>query len=357
MLVQYYQPYALSPSRLDRYLASGWFRNSTLLFRSRVLCLEGEMLDVVNIRLPLQRYSFPTRMQKIRRRAQHVFTTQISPASIDKAKNHLYHLHKKKFHGFIYPNLKQFLHSEGLHSVFNTWQVEVFDNDRLVAYSFFDVGHYSISSIIGIYDETYSKYSLGTYTMLAEVNYGLENKMKYYYPGFVFNKPSAFDYKLRLGEFQVYDWKKHAWVKSSRLRSDYFSGQVIMENLLLLEQSLDANHISYVKKLYPYFSLGYIDSRIEPFVKAPVLLLFSSPTPEHWVVVEYLPDDGVYMLSVIATCSSFDYILNQQEDMGSSRHNVEMNRVYKYNELLAMTADPLKMTNEIIIHIDRILKD
>ena len=356
MLVQYYQPYALSPGRLDRYLASGWFRNSTLLFRSRVLCLEGEMLDVVNIRLPLQQYTFPHHLQKLWRRTQRSFTTRIGPARIDKDKNHLYHLHKKKFHGFIYPNLKQFLHSEGLQRVFNTWQVEVFDGEQLIAYSFFDVGQQSISSIIGIYDEKYSRHSLGIYSMLAEVQFALDNNMKYYYPGFIFNKPSPFDYKLRLGEYQTYDWKKGSWVKADKLETESFSGRVILENIHLLEDLLHSNKIRYQKKLYPYFSLGYIDSRIEPFVKAPVLILLTAPSPEHWVVVEYLPDDAVYMLSVMECCSSFDYILDQQEHMGSIRHKGELKRVYKYNELLAMSSDPNKMIQEIVVYFNRFQK-
>jgi arginine-tRNA-protein transferase len=230
----------------------------------------------------------------------------------------------------------------------------VYDGEQLIAFSFFDLGQQSISSIIGIYDEKYSRHSLGIYTMLAEVQFAIDSNIKYYYPGFVFNKPSPFDYKLRLGEFQTYDWKKGSWVKADKLETESFSGKVIIENLAHLEQLLHSNKIKYQKKIYPYFSLGYIDSRIEPFVKAPVLLLLSVPAPEHWAVVEYLPDDKVYMLSVIECCSTFDYILDQQEHMGSNRHKGELKKVYKYNELLAMSADPKRIIQEIIIHLSRL---
>jgi leucyl-tRNA---protein transferase len=351
MLVQYYQPYALSPSRLDRYLASGWFRNSTLLFRSRVLCLDGEMLDVVNIRLPLQDYTFPGSMQKIKRRNQNRFRTEIGPACIDKAKNQLYHAYKKRFRGFIYPNLKQFLHSEGLHSVFDTRQIEVFDGDKLVAFSFFDIGQYSISSIIGVHDLSYSKYSLGMYTMLAEIEYGIHNQMRYYYPGFVFNRPSQFDYKLRLGEFQVYDWKNYCWVQRHRLNDDSFSGKIIIDKILLLEQHLESSGVHFSTKLYPYFSLGYIENRIEPFVKAPILLLFPGEDQEQVIIAEYLHEDGMFLLSQAACCPSFDYMLEQQMRMGGTQsHYKELNRVYKYSGLLAVSKCPEEMVTYILHH-------
>ena len=344
MLVQYYQPYALSPSRLDRYLASGWFRNSTLLFRSRVLCLDGEMLDVVNIRLPLKGYTFPANMQKIYRRTQKGFRTVIGPAVLDKRKNQLYHAYKQRFRGFIYPNLKQFLHSEGLHSVFDTWQVEVYDGDRLAAFSFFDIGQNSISSIIGVYDLAYSRHSMGMYTMLAELDYGLQQGMRYYYPGFVFNRPSQFDYKLRLGEFQVYDWKKYTWVKRNRLNGDAFAGKLIMEKILALEDAFRKAHIPFSKKLYPYFSLGYIENRVEPFVKSPILLVLPGPDPEQLIIAEYMLEDGSYLLSKAECCPSFDYMLEQQVRMGASPpHQRELNRVFKYTELLAVAVHPEQM--------------
>ena len=160
MLVQYYYPFSLSPNRLDKYLASGWFRNSIMLFRSRMLCMDGNLFDVVNIRLGLKDYMFPKKYEKLLLKNQNKFTFSINKASITKRKEKLYQEHKLRFKGFVYENLKQFLYSDTFSSVFETYEIEVYDKDRLVAFSYFDRGNQSIASLLGVYDEDYSKYSL-----------------------------------------------------------------------------------------------------------------------------------------------------------------------------------------------------
>jgi len=208
MLVQYYYPFSLSPNRLDRYLAAGWFRNSIMLFRSKLLCMEGDLFNVVNIRLPLHEYHMSKRYRKLLRKNKEQFTYKINRATIDPDKERLYNAHKPRFKGFIYSDLHQFLYSDTIGSVFQTHEIEVRDKSgKLVALSYFDKGQQSIASLIGIYDPEYANCSLGTFTMLLELEYAQQLDYKFYYPGYIFDKPSVFDYKLKLGNFEYYDWR------------------------------------------------------------------------------------------------------------------------------------------------------
>jgi leucyl-tRNA---protein transferase len=85
-------------------------------------------------------------------------------------------------------------------NIFNTYEINIYDHGKLIGYSFFDVGITSMASIIGIFDQSYSKHSLGIYTMLLEMEYAKSMQLKYYYPGYVAYEPSQFNYKLRLSD-------------------------------------------------------------------------------------------------------------------------------------------------------------
>ena len=113
-------------------------------------------------------------------------------------------LHKDRFKGFIHPTLNEYLTSGFHRTVFDTREVCVYDGDKLVAVSYFDVGDRAMASLIGLQHPDYRKFGLGIYTMLKEVEFGRSAGLKWYYPGYVLDLPSDFDYKLELGEFEYY---------------------------------------------------------------------------------------------------------------------------------------------------------
>ena len=85
-------------------------------------------------------------------------------------------------------------------------QFDVFDGDRLIATSFFHLGTRSMAGNYCIHDPEYSSRSLGTYTMLLELETALQLGFQYYYPGFVYDLPSEFDYKLNFNNLEYFDW-------------------------------------------------------------------------------------------------------------------------------------------------------
>ncbi len=329
MLVQYYYPFSLSSSRLDRYLASGWFRNSVMLFRSKLLCMEGELFDVVNIRLDLKRHTFPKKYKKLMNRNSKRFTYRINKAGVNEEKNDLYALHKRRFKGFIYLDLHQFLYSDTFSSVFNTYEVEVYDGDKLVALSYFDVGEKSMASLIGIYHPDYSKYSLGNYTMLLELQYAMESDLHFYYPGYIFSEPSIFDYKLKLGNFDYYDWHgKWKPYKNFELEQSYAS--LLYEKIDELCGMLSDSNIPYTYKLYPLFPLGYMEKTIDPFVKGPVLLFIGKLDGSN-LIIEYLPEENMFDLATISWCPEYDHLIQKKHNNTVESETI---KVLKYDCIL-----------------------
>jgi arginyl-tRNA--protein-N-Asp/Glu arginylyltransferase len=340
MLVQYYYPFSLSPSRLDRYLSAGWFRNSIMLFRSRLLCMEGDLFNVVNIRLPLQDYTLSKANRKLLRKNKELFTYSINRASINVEKERLYEAHKPRFKGFIYNDLHQFLYSDTISSVFHTYEIEVKDaNGKLVALSYFDKGQQSMASLLGIYDPEYSKYSLGTFTMLLEMEYALKMDFKFYYPGYIFDKPSVFDYKLRLGNYEYYDWRGKWKPYTDFKQVESFSGH-LKAKVNQLKSELNQSGIKFSEKIYPLFPLGYMDKTIDPFVKSPMFLqIDNSPFYKKEVLFEYNADEDKYSVCLVSKCPEYNHLLKMQRNyiLQSGAENIS---VLKYVKCISSSESP-----------------
>ena len=54
-------------------------------------------------------------------------------------------------------------------ALFDTREVSVWSQDRLIAFSWYDLGERSVQSLIGVYDPAFSKHSLGLYTLLLQM--------------------------------------------------------------------------------------------------------------------------------------------------------------------------------------------
>lgn len=254
-LVEFYKPRKLSAKRLDRYLAGGWFRSSNGLFRNHILCLDGQLCTVVNIRLPLVNHRFKKSHQRLLKKAEN-FRVEIGPLKLCTQMEELYHHTKKRFKGFVFPELSSFLYDSLNRKIFSSYQVKVYDNEVLVAASVFDLGESGCMSVLGLYDPRYKAVSPGILTMLLEVQWANENGFKYYYPGYVLDESNTFDYKLSLGDYQ-YLSKSKRWIKDYQRILDDSPVKRIEAASQELALALHQAKIPNQRMLYKLFSLGY----------------------------------------------------------------------------------------------------
>ncbi|MCI4671253.1 MAG: GNAT family N-acetyltransferase [Bacteroidia bacterium] len=314
-MVEYYFPQSLSASRLDRYLAGGWFRSGPSLFRAQILCLDGGAYSVINIRTRLEKFTFSKSLRKILKKNDAKFRYEVGLATVDPLKEQLYTFQKGRFKGYIFDTLEEFLFSGDSNSIFQTREIRVYDGDKLVAASYFDLGQKSVASLIGLYDPAYKKYSLGVYTMALEIRYAMETDLKYYYPGYVLKGFTGFDYKLRLGNIQYYNWNGR-WLGIDKLKKEKFALAEIKNRILQMEIYLRAEEIAYKKLHYPFFSIGYLDMLDEEFLKSVIFLslnaAYSPYDPERQLVVEYSLEEKVYYVSWVRTNEDYEEFLNAE---------------------------------------------
>lgn len=336
MIVQTYFPQKLSPSRYDSYLAAGWFRGSVMLYKMDLLCVEDDLFSVVNIRLNLAEYSHKKRMRKLLRRNNKQFRYVIKDASIDQDRERLYQLQKGKFKGFIHNTLRDYLNAGFPATVFDTKEVAVYEGERLVAVSYFDVGQTSIASLLGLYDEDYNHYSLGKYTMLLEIEYALLKDKKLYYPGYVLDKKSSFNYKLQLGDYEFYN-KNKRWVKYDSFRSEDTLAWKLKQAHEELKAALEAEEIKSKTLLYPYFSMGYMNFWNAEFVRFPLLEFLKCGN--EFLLLSFDIESMEYKLVRAIQAKEYEQLVNMDMSKEYTSNSMYLNDLMLEDNLLAWSDD------------------
>jgi arginyl-tRNA--protein-N-Asp/Glu arginylyltransferase len=97
--------------------------------------------------------------------------------------------------------------------VYKTKCISVFDQQKLVASGFFDVGSNSGTSILHFYEPHYKEYSPGKYLILLTVDFLRSQGFTFYYPGYVVSGIDKMNYKLFLGKeaAQYFETESQTW--------------------------------------------------------------------------------------------------------------------------------------------------
>ncbi len=130
----------------------------------------------------------------------------IGPAVVDDEKKALFLQHKAKFEENVPDSLLDFLSSEPHEVPCEGGEIALYQGDRLIGASFFDVGAESLSTIYGMYDLEFGKRGLGIYTMLLEMEHARRLGKRYYYHGYCYRCASFYDYKKNFRALEGYDW-------------------------------------------------------------------------------------------------------------------------------------------------------
>ena len=199
--------------KLDEFLTGGWRPVGQQMYTCDFIRTEwDEVFGCIQLRLPLEEFKFRRKQRRLLRNNGARFRVRVGPATAvtremrevnrrymlcnpDKSRSDL------EFHVGYYPE-RRFI---------DTHQIEVFDGEELVAFSYFDVGQRCMYSKAGIYDPGYRDFSLGTYTMLLELQWAMANGVHYYHPGYFSQDYPVFNYKLRLGPMQYRDCQAGEW--------------------------------------------------------------------------------------------------------------------------------------------------
>ena len=217
MSIDFDYPIFLSPEQLDAVLEKGWFRMHESVFTTHFYMREGKLLSTVWLRSVLGSYKFSKNQRKRLRSIYRDCDIHFSPLRLCSEHEDLYQKYMSIAKGKRAESIANIL-GDASELVFQTWQLEVRSEGRLIAYSIFDAGRNSLQSILGIYDPDHSQESLGVMTMLLEVDYAIKKGFQLYYIGYFTPNCNAFDYKLRLGSLEFFNPDTGQWYPISFLK-------------------------------------------------------------------------------------------------------------------------------------------
>lgn len=195
----------LHPVVFDHFCADGWCYWSDLLFRRNYWEWRGQACRVILLRINLRHFSLSKSQRKCLRRNEDLSILR-KPLHITQEHVELFQRHAERFHhnrpmsiGGFFSMWSHIMPSFGM-------EFDVFAKNKLVASSFFHLGEKSMAGNYGIFDPDEAGRSLGTFTLLLEIEFARQTGKSYYYPGFVYDLPSEFDYKLNFNGLEYFDW-------------------------------------------------------------------------------------------------------------------------------------------------------
>lgn len=241
---------------LDRYLASGWYRMGARMFTCRYNFYPNGFLTTVWTRLPLRAHAFPKSVRKLVRRNGTRFRHEVHRARAGADEERVFGAYRRTKNYDLHSKAAHYLRHDP-EVPFETWQVSVYDGDRLAGFSYFDRGEAALQSVCGYYDPDYERHSLGLYTMALEVTQAKTWGMDHYYAGYIVPGNSAFEYKRRVGGLEGFDDVSRVWFPIDELDETELPDAVQRSALLEYDALYRARGRNYGLRFRPAIQIPF----------------------------------------------------------------------------------------------------
>lgn len=182
--------------QLDEYLANGYYRMRQFMFTTFYIEYEEQLHDVFWLRTLVRQVNL-TQVGKKLFKQNKQFTHQVKPFAITAEHEELFSRYREHVSFVHTPTIHENLMGEAQpeHTIFNTKLIEVRDGEKLIAFGYFDEGEQAIMGLLNVYDPEYKKHSLGKFLILLKLAYCQQQKIEFYYTGYIALGLHHFDYK------------------------------------------------------------------------------------------------------------------------------------------------------------------
>lgn len=295
-------PESLSQEELDTYLAAGWRCMGQAIYTSHFMFFPPEngtrVYSTLPTRLPLEGYRFRKSLRKLYRRTHRRFRIEAGDTATFDAPKRRVNQQYARFHpDKAISDPRDYLDNGRGQMAFDTREVRVYDEDKLVAFSYFALGREGVYSKQGIYEPDYHRHSLGFFTMLEEIAFAQSQGRKYYYPGYVVPDYEEFDYKKRVGPLEYYDLPSDSWLPLDDLKPEDIPVNKMKAALQRLQAALQRTGTVSSLVTYRHFDIRFYDNRPYPFMEFPLLLAIHSSDPaNHCPIAVFHPQTEQYVL-------------------------------------------------------------
>ncbi|MBI1224162.1 MAG: GNAT family N-acetyltransferase [Bacteroidetes bacterium] len=358
MFTEKHFPKSIAGDELDAYLEQGWYRMGLSIFTCHFLFFNDSLYSPIWLRLPLEGLAFRKSLRKIMQQNRLRFRSLVRHSVINEEKEALFQKYRASFKGVLSATIRDSILDGKDHTIFDTFEVCVYDNDKLIAFSFFDLGNNSLASIKGVYDPEYARFSLGLYTMIEEIQFGVDLGFKYYYPGYFVPGFDRFDYKLRIGkpnELQFYDLKTAVWQPFNEYSTQNIPIWVLSSKLSEVGKILVEAGITSQMLYYPAYEANGMMFENERLLESPLFLtLFNTvfPRPRFIVYFDIWREKFVFTHCMPIEDLGLYFEYTMQFDTQEARHYLDF--ILKKTQIIE-TEDPKKIL-QMAIEIGKLIK-
>jgi arginyl-tRNA--protein-N-Asp/Glu arginylyltransferase len=261
VLAQVHFPQSILNESLDDYLNKGWFRMGQTIFTTNFLNFRDQFYSAIWLRINLQKF-YEDRQFKQLEKLNAAFQVSIQKAEITKEKEELFLKYRSTVAFEASHSLTQLLLGTVTRNVFESYEVTVRDDGKLIACGFFDLGKTSAAGITSFYDPGYRKNSLGKFVIYQKIKHCFASGFKYFYPGYFVPGYPRFDYKLKI-QHSALEFLKLAsgeWFEIDVFEEREIPLQMMLEKLNSLRATFGNQNIIAEVFYYDYFDANLVHS-------------------------------------------------------------------------------------------------
>ena len=195
----------VTPAQLDLLLAQGWRHFGSQFFRYSYGFHELDVRLVIPLRIRIADFSL-SKSQRRTLRQNADLTPIVRPINVTSDAEQLFHIHKQRFKSGVPDSIYDFLSRHPGSEPCDANEIAVYDGDRLIAASYFDIGATASSGVYAMFDPEHAARRLGIYTLLREIEIARDSGKEFYYLGYAYEGSSFYDYKKQFSGSEWFDW-------------------------------------------------------------------------------------------------------------------------------------------------------
>ncbi len=281
----------------DQFLEEGYFRTGHTIRRTRFLFVEHQMYSTIWSRVDLQSFRFRKSHRKLLKRNEGKFRYEVLPYTATRAQDELYERYQRSHPLDVGRTLEDVFGNQPTTHDFDTYRCLVYEGERLVAFSCFDLGGETLASIFAAYEPEYARYSLGFYSMLLELEYGRAHGFRHYHPGYCVPGLGAFTYKLRLPNLEGRTFLNRVWRPMDEVIADTLPHQLLEAKTEQLERAAERAELCYDRLFMPLSEILPAANQEFGPMPLPVMLAFGgSADAQGEFFAGYDPEPGRYVI-------------------------------------------------------------
>lgn len=183
----------LTPEQFDQRLAEGDRRSGVFLYRTQCPACRA----CQPIRLDVAEFRPNATQRRMKRKGDELLAVRVAPPIVDRQRVRLFNLHRdgRDLAGGDAP-LDEEAYAEFLtHTCCHTLELSYWHGERLVGVAIADAGKLSLSAVYCFYDPSFRLLSLGTYSILRQVELCQASGRQHLYLGFFIAESPHMSYK------------------------------------------------------------------------------------------------------------------------------------------------------------------